>query len=105
MDLLADRFPGSLLALNTAGPGIVDTQDQHDALSKVDARMQWTCADPAELAHRRPGVRVLASHTLSALPTRVYDELPSAYQVMLTGLAAQRLPQVEEYRLSLVRWP
>ncbi|WP_338895157.1 metal ABC transporter permease [Streptomyces sp. TG1A-60] len=33
IDLLATRFPGSTLALDTAGPGIVDTQDQHDALS------------------------------------------------------------------------
>lgn len=105
IDLLATRFPGSTLALDTAGPGIIETQDQHDALGKVDARMQWTCADPADLAEWRPGTRLLASHTLSSLPAPMYDELPAATQEMLAGLAAQRLPQVEEYRLSLIRLP
>lgn len=105
IDLLAGHFPGSTLALDTAGPGIVGTQDQHDALSKMEARMQWACADPTGLAEWAPGAQVLASHTLSSLPAPMYDELPAATQKMLSGLAAQQLPQVEEYRLSLVRLP
>ncbi|MGW0840723.1 class I SAM-dependent methyltransferase [Streptomyces sp. NPDC002787] len=105
IDLLADRFPGSLLALDTAGPGVIDTQDQHDALGKVEARMRWTCADPARLADWRPGAHLLASHTLTSLPPQMHDELPAAYREMLSGLAAQRLPQVEDYRLNLIRLP
>jgi len=103
--LLADRFPGSALALDTAGPGIITTQDQHDALSKVDAKMQWACAGPAQFAEWRSGFEVLASHTLSTLPAGMYDELPATIQELLTGLAAQQLPQVEEYQLSLTRLP
>ncbi|MFG3661534.1 class I SAM-dependent methyltransferase [Streptomyces sp. NPDC047706] len=34
---------GSPLALDTAGPGFFDTQEQHDALSKVEARMHRPC--------------------------------------------------------------
>lgn len=105
IDLLADRFPGSLLALDTTGPGVIDTQDQHDALSKVEARMRWTCADPARLADSRRGASLVASHTLTSLPPQMHDELPAAYQEMLHGLAAQRLPQVEDYRLNLIRLP
>ncbi|MGP4007563.1 class I SAM-dependent methyltransferase [Streptomyces sp. 4N124] len=105
VDLLADRFPGSLLAFDTTGPGMIDTQDEHDALSKVDARLTWNCTDPARLAEWRPGVQVLASHTLVTLPSAMYDELPRGYQEMLTGLAAMKLPQVEDYRLNLVRLP
>ncbi|MEU0390256.1 class I SAM-dependent methyltransferase [Streptomyces chartreusis] len=105
IDLLADRFPGSLLALDTAGPGVIDTQDEHDALSKVDARMRWSCADPPRLADWRPGAHLLASHTLTSLPPRLHDELPASYRQMLSGLAVQRLPQVEEYRLNLIRLP
>jgi O-methyltransferase involved in polyketide biosynthesis len=103
--LLTDRFPGSLLALDTSGPGHFDTQDQHDALGKVDARMQWNCADPARLAEWRPGVEVLASHTFSTLPVPMYDGLPTPVQEVLSGLATQRLPRVEDYRLNLVRLP
>ncbi|MFG3322695.1 hypothetical protein ACGF3J_32030 [Streptomyces sp. NPDC048171] len=51
VDLLADRFPGALLALDTAGPGFFDSQEQHDALSRVEARMHWFCPDlPDQLA-------------------------------------------------------
>ena len=105
LGMTAKRFPGSLLALDTAGPEIVNTQATHDALSKVEARMQWSCADPADLAVWQPGTNVLASHTLSSLPPRMYEKLPATYQDMLSRLAEQRLPQVEEYRLSLVRLP
>ncbi|SDK21468.1 class I SAM-dependent methyltransferase [Streptomyces indicus] len=105
VDLIADRFPGSLLALDTAGPGIITTQDRHDALSKVEARMCWSCADPAGLARWRPGAQLRATHTLTSLPQEMYEALPAAYREMLTGLAAQRLAQVEEYRLNLLRLP
>lgn len=105
VDLLAERFPGSLLALDTAGPSVISRQSEHDALSKVEAKMLWACADPADLAEWQPGARVLASHTLTSLPPQMYDELPTAYREMLSGLAEQRLPQVEEYRLTLIQLP
>jgi O-methyltransferase involved in polyketide biosynthesis len=105
VELIGERFPGSLLALDTAGPGVVGTQETHDALSKVEARMQWTCADPAEAAGWIPGARVLASHTLTSLPQQVHEKLPAEYRDMLAGLAGQRLPQVEDYHLNLLQLP
>jgi O-methyltransferase involved in polyketide biosynthesis len=105
VDLLAERFPGSRLALDAAGPGLITTQDQHDVLSKVEARLQWVCPDPAILEEWRPGVRLLASHALTALPPDMYAALPRPYQEMLTALAAQKLPRVEEYRLNLLQLP
>ncbi|CAM5561322.1 hypothetical protein SALBM311S_01310 [Streptomyces alboniger] len=53
----ADQFPDSLLALDTAGPGVVDLQDQHDASSKVEARMRRPCAESARLGRRQHGVQ------------------------------------------------
>lgn len=47
VDLHSGRIPGSLLALDTAGPGFFDTREQHDALGKVAARMHWYSPDPA----------------------------------------------------------
>ena len=67
--------------------------------------MQWTCADPAQLTQWRPGVELLASHTISSLPAAMFDELAAPYQEMLSGLAALQLPQVEDYRINLVRLP
>ncbi|MDT0382287.1 class I SAM-dependent methyltransferase [Streptomyces sp. DSM 42041] len=105
VDLLADRFPGSLLALDTAGPGFFDTQEQHDALSKVTARMRWYCPDPAHLAGWLPGTEVLASHTLTSLPEPLLAELPLPYQQMIADLAVQQLPQVEGYHLNILHLP
>lgn len=44
VDLAGARFPGAVPALDAAGPGIVGTQESHDALSKVEARMRWASA-------------------------------------------------------------
>ncbi|MER7775878.1 class I SAM-dependent methyltransferase [Streptomyces sp. NPDC096191] len=106
VDLLADRFPGALLALDTAGPGFFDTQEEHDALSRVEARMHWFCPDlPAQLAHWRPGADMMASHTLTSLPASLLAHLPLPYRQMVTALSAQKLPQAEGYRFNLVRLP
>jgi hypothetical protein len=67
--------------------------------------MQWSCTCPDELAEWVPDLTVLASHTLSSLPRPMHDTQPASLQKMLAGLARQRLRQVEEYRLSLVRLP
>jgi hypothetical protein len=105
VDLPADRFPSSLPALDTAGPGFFETHEQHDALSKVEARMHWYCPDMAQLADWRAGINVLASHTLTNLPGPLLAELPLPYQQMVSALAAQRLPQAAGYRLNLLRLP
>ncbi|RLL67603.1 class I SAM-dependent methyltransferase [Streptomyces sp. Z26] len=104
-DLLAEHFPGALLALDTAGPGFFDNQDEHDALSKVQARMNWYCPDPADLADWLPGLKVMASHAVTDLPTPVMNQLPQRYQELVAAISAQHLPQVDGYRLNLVRLP
>jgi hypothetical protein len=86
-------------------PGFFDTHEQHDALSKVEARMHWYCPDMAQLADWRAGINVLASHTLTNLPGPLLAELTLPYQQMVSALAAQRLPQAAGYRLNLLRLP
>lgn len=103
--MMAQRLPGALLALDAAGPAIVEGQEEHDALSKVQARMRWSCPDPGTVADWLPGTRLLGSHTLTTLPPGLVASLPGWCQDTLTTLAAQRLPQVEEYRMCLFRLP
>jgi hypothetical protein len=92
-----------LLALDTTGPGVIDTQDSHDVLGKVAARFRWSCPDPQLLVSWRPGNRLLASHTFTTLPAQVHDTLPAEYREMIATMTQLRLPQVEDYRLNLLR--
>ncbi|RFU84170.1 class I SAM-dependent methyltransferase [Streptomyces triticagri] len=105
VQLVANRFPGALLAMDTSGTGIVAAQQQHDVLSKVDAVMNWACDDPSEVAGWRPGAEVLGSHTLTSLPPELYAALPAAYRAIVDELVPQQLMQVEQYRMSLIRLP
>jgi O-methyltransferase involved in polyketide biosynthesis len=102
-DLLAGRFPGALLALDTTGPGMVDTQESHDALSKVEARISWNCPDPRQLEDWPSVDRLLTSHTFTGLPAEVHDGLPAEYREMIASMTELRLPQVEDYRMNLLR--
>ncbi|RMI31534.1 class I SAM-dependent methyltransferase [Streptomyces triticirhizae] len=102
---LSGRLPGALLALDTNTPGLVAAQDEHDALSRVEARLRWGCADIEVVTDWVPGSRVLASHTLTSLPQPVHDALPARHRAMLADLARRRLPAVEEYRMHLVQLP
>ncbi|MBB1241991.1 class I SAM-dependent methyltransferase [Streptomyces durbertensis] len=103
--MLAERFPGALLAADSAGPALVHAQQDHDVLSKVEARMRWACEDPAEVAGWYQGVELLSSHTMTSLPRRLVEGLPRAYRDTVEELAVLRLPQVEQYRMNLYRLP
>ncbi|MFD4995589.1 class I SAM-dependent methyltransferase [Streptomyces buecherae] len=105
IDLLAGHSPGIPLALDTAGPGFFGTQEQHAAVSKVEARMHWRCPGPA---HWPTGGRVHAywRHTPSPVCPRTWQaQLPLSYQQMVSAIATQRLPQAEGCRLTLLRPP
>jgi O-methyltransferase involved in polyketide biosynthesis len=102
---IAHAFPGGWLALDSNSPGLVEAQDRHDALSKVEARLRWGCADIEIVTEWVPGSRVMSSVTLTSLPREVHEALPAPSRRMLDDLARQRLPQVDGYRMHLVRLP
>ncbi|MBC9724890.1 hypothetical protein [Streptomyces sp. TRM68367] len=45
----------------------------------------------------------LSPHTFTNLPAEVHDGLPAEYRKMIASMTEQRIPQVEDYRLSLRR--
>ncbi|WP_462187480.1 MULTISPECIES: hypothetical protein [unclassified Frankia] len=98
---VAGRFPGSLAAFDSWGEWMRQNQEQHDALSKVDARARWFCENPADLERQVPGLEILESRTLPEAPRAVLDRLPS--EVSAAMPARHEDPQVRSYRLNLVR--
>ncbi|MGH3915747.1 MAG: class I SAM-dependent methyltransferase [Pseudonocardiaceae bacterium] len=91
------RFPTARLALDTAGPHMVATQDRHDALSKVTARMRWSCDDPAQLEQWGLGLRLVASRTLAQPPAAA----PVGYRLMMPLIGAVWRRKFSSYRLNL----
>ncbi|OLT09214.1 hypothetical protein BJF78_31265 [Pseudonocardia sp. CNS-139] len=96
---VADRLPGASIAFDTAGPLMMRTQDQHDTLRHLSARMQWTCADPREVQALEPRLRLVESRGLGDVPRHVMSARPLRRRlgpraVGLTSLATR-------YRMNL----
>jgi O-methyltransferase involved in polyketide biosynthesis len=102
-DLIAKRFPGALLAAETASALMVDSQDRHDVLSKVSARMRWRCDDPREPARWSEDVELVESCVFSALPAAVRRRLPLPYRAMLRTMAVLYRRQIDAYRFNVYR--
>ncbi|MDT0443783.1 class I SAM-dependent methyltransferase [Streptomyces johnsoniae] len=105
IERIAAAFPGSWLALDSNLPRLIEAQDEHDALSKVEARLRWGCADIGVIADWVPGSRVIGSHTMTTLPPDVRDALPAPSRRMLDELTRRQLPQVEGYHMHLIQLP
>lgn len=103
-DLIAERLPGALLALETTAGRMVDRQDSHDVLAEMAARMRWRCDDPAALERWRPGVHLADSRTFARLPTPVARRLDPASLLMLRAASVLRRRDVRAYRFNLFRF-
>ncbi len=103
-DLIAERLPGALLALETAAGRMVDRQDSHDVLAEMAVRMRWRCEDPAALERWRPGVHLADSRTFARLPTPVARRLDPASRLMLRAASVLRRRDVRAYRFNLFRF-
>jgi O-methyltransferase involved in polyketide biosynthesis len=70
---IVGRFPGGLLAFDTCGRKMIDSQDRHDALSKMTARMRWACDTP----HQLDQVGLTLKHSLTPRPGTPTDPRPA----------------------------
>ena len=92
------------VALRTTGDPEEAADALQDAMVSAFGKAGSYRADAA-VTTWLPGARRLGTHTLTTLPPDLVAGLPEWCRATLTDLAAQRLPQVEEYRLSLFRLP
>ncbi|WP_156726858.1 class I SAM-dependent methyltransferase [Streptomyces apocyni] len=102
---LSGRFPGALLATDTSAQDMVDTQDQHDVLSMMAARMVWACDDPraVETWEPEPGPRLLESRTFLDFPSELTDPLSAARKAFVQVMRTDFRDKAESYRFNLFR--
>ncbi|BCK58827.1 class I SAM-dependent methyltransferase [Nocardia wallacei] len=96
---LAERFSGSLLAIDTGGRAMMDNQERNPVFRVVSARMRWTCEDPAALASW--GLRLLESRTFATPQPELARTWPWRYRFGMPLLARLLPPVVNSYKVNL----
>lgn len=102
-DLLAEHFPGSVLAVDTVGGPMVEAQDSTDVLGTVAARMRWRCDDPYAPEKWRPSITLVQSIDFSTLPTAVWARLSPDDQVAMRAYVDAQPERTAAYRINLYR--
>lgn len=87
LGLIAEHFPGSRVALDTASGWIITNQHRHDTLKLMRAHMTWACDGPRELERWGLGLRLLDSRHLAQLPAPLRRTVPVTTRAMLTAAA------------------
>jgi len=94
---MAKEFPGKSMAFDTAGPTMINSQDQNQVFKTVSARMEWTCSNPADL--QQFGLQLQESRAFSNPQPDVARTWPVTYRY---GFKLLRwLPLVKAYRFNL----
>lgn len=98
---LAQRFPGSLIAFDTAGERMVAGQDRNKTLAQVSARLQWVCDDPHDVEPW--GLELLDTRTLATPQPEIAKTWPPQRRYGMPLLARLAPAMVNTYKFSLFR--
>lgn len=98
---LAQRFPGSLLAFDTAGTRMVTGQDRNRSLAKVKARLRWVCDDPRDV--ESCGLELLDTRTLATPQPEIAKSWPLQRRVGMSVLARLLPSMVNTYKFNVFR--
>ena len=101
LQALASRYPDSLFAFDTCGRKMIGSQDRHDSLGKMTARMIWACDEPRSL--ERLGLQMRESLTLNHAPRPLRARMPHRDRLVLSAAAALNLRDFARYRVNLFR--
>lgn len=96
---IAEGFPGTRFAFDTAGHLMIDSQDRNPVFRALPARMRWSCDDPAEILEC--GFRLLDSRDFSRPQAEVASRWRRPLRLTMRALGALRLPMVTTYRINL----
>lgn len=102
-DLLAEHFPGSVLAVDTVGGPMLAAQGGRDVLGTVAARMRWPCDDPYAPERWRPGIELVESVDFATLPPEVWARLSAEYRAAIRAYIETEPERSAAYRINRYR--
>lgn len=98
---LGHRFPGSLIAFDTAGKRMVCNQDRNRSLAQVSARLQWVCDDPRDIEGW--GLELLDTRTLATPQAEIAKTWPPQRRYGMPVLARLAPSMVKTYKFNMFR--
>ncbi|WP_394848766.1 class I SAM-dependent methyltransferase [Pendulispora brunnea] len=99
---IAQAFPSSRIALDTAGAYMVNNQRKHAVMKNMEARFAWACDDPREVERFGGGLRLLDSRTFANPQEPIKPKLPFVFRRLMLPLVRlfnRRI--VETYKVNL----
>lgn len=99
--LVATRFPGSRLALDTGGPAMAEAIERNKAMRTIGARMTWVCEDPTELERLGLGLRLLDSRTLAEPQPELWARTPLRFKILAAVMTRLYRRPTGSYHLNL----
>lgn len=98
---LSHRFPGSLIAFDTAGEKMVSGQDRNRSLAQVRARLSWVSENPREIEGW--GLQLLDTRTLATPQPDIAKTWPLRRRYGMPLLARLAPSMVNTYKFNLFR--
>ncbi|SOJ57553.1 hypothetical protein MSIMFB_05031 [Mycobacterium simulans] len=98
---LSQRFPGALIAFDTAGERMVANQDRNRSLAQVKARLRWICEDPRDL--ESCGLELLDTRTLATPQSEIAKSWPPQRRYGMRLLARLVPSMVNTYKFNLFK--
>lgn len=100
---LAERFPGSLVLLDSGDTRMRNSMHRNSAIKQVTARMKWACEDPKEFEEW--GLEVLDTRTFSNPQSDVGRTWPLGYRYGMRALGKLIPSMMDFYRFHKLRVP
>lgn len=98
---LGQRFPGALIAFDTAGQKMIDNQHRNKSMAQVRGRMQWVCDDPRAL--EQLGLTLLDTRSLATPQPEIAKTWPPLRRYGMALLSRLLPAMINVYKFNLFR--
>ncbi|AKT36727.1 class I SAM-dependent methyltransferase [Chondromyces crocatus] len=101
LERIAQKFPGALIAFDTAAGLMVHRQHEHDVMKNMAARFTWACDDPLEIEQWHIGLHLLETRTYAEAQKAIWPKLPLHFKVLSRVGPVLFKKFINAYRLNL----
>ncbi|WP_394838235.1 class I SAM-dependent methyltransferase [Pendulispora rubella] len=98
---IGQAFPGSHVALDTAGDYMVNNQRKHAVMKNMEAKFSWACDDPREVERFGGGLRLVDSRTFANPQDPIKPKMPFVFRRLMPLMRLLNRHIVDAYKVNL----